>query len=144
MSLELSKKILGLLSLIFVLNSCGNSSHEIKKVNDPNIILRISEIEIDSVYLEQYKSILKEEAAQSVKLEPGVIAIHPMMQKEDPTVFRILEIYASKEAYQAHLKTPHFLKYKSSTLNMVKSLKLVDMTPLDSATMPAIFRKMKE
>lgn len=124
--------------------SCESKNQSNNSVDRDSMIVRISEIEVDSAYLEQYKSILKEEAAQSVKLEPGVIAIHPMMQKENPTVFRILEIYASKEAYQSHLKTPHFLKYKSTTLNMVKSLKLVDMTPLDSATMPAIFRKMRE
>ena len=133
-----------LCSIIGISFGCNDANQKYRNGEGSSMIVRISEIEIDSAYLEQYKSILKEEAAQSVKLEPGVIAIHPMMQKEDPTVFRILEIYASKEAYLAHLKTPHFLKYKSSTLNMVKSLKLVDMTPLDSATMPAIFKKMKE
>lgn len=133
-----------LFSIIAISFGCNDANQKSIDGEGGSMIVRISEIEIDSAYLEQYKSILKEEAAQSVKLEPGVIAIHPMMQKENPTVFRILEIYASKEAYQSHLKTPHFLKYKSSTLNMVKSLKLVDMTPLDSATMPEIFKKMKE
>lgn len=133
-----------LLAIIFVSFSCGNKNKEINQGDINNMIVRISEIEVDSTFLDEYKTILKEEAAQSVKLEPGVIAIHPMMQKENPTVFRILEIYATKEAYQQHLKTPHFLKYKSSTLNMVKSLKLVDMTPLDIATMPTIFRKMEK
>lgn len=133
-----------LLAIIFVIFSCGNKNKEINQGDINNMIVRISEIEVDSTFLDEYKTILKEEAAQSVKLEPGVIAIHPMMPKENPTVFRILEIYATKEAYQQHLKTPHFLKYKSSTLNMVKSLILVDMTPLDIATMPTIFRKMEK
>jgi quinol monooxygenase YgiN len=133
-----------LFSILTINSGCNDANQKDHGVDNENMIVRISEIEIDSAYLEQYKTILKEEAAQSVKLEPEVIAIHPMIQKENPAVFRILEIYASKEAYQSHLKTPHFLKYKSSTLNMVKSLKLVDMTPLDSATMPAIFRKMQE
>jgi quinol monooxygenase YgiN len=108
-----------------------------------NMMIRISEIEIDSNYLKEYKSILKEESRASVKLEPGVIAIYPMYQKEHPTQVRILEIYASREAYELHLKTPHFQTYKTTTLKMVKSLKLIDMEAVDEETMPEIFRKFK-
>lgn len=108
------------------------------------MIVRLSEIEIDPVYLDEYKAILKEESAASVKLEPGVIAIFPMYQKENPTSVRILEMYADKTAYEQHVKTPHFQKYKISTLKMVKSLKLVDMESIDAATMPAIFKKLNE
>ena len=52
-------------------------------------------------------------------------------------------MYADRQAYEAHLKTPHFQKYKSTTLHMVKSLKLVDMQTLDAATMTRMFNKMK-
>lgn len=105
-------------------------------------MIRISEIEIDSNYLKEYNAILQEESRASVQLEAGVIAIYPLYQKENPTQIRILEIYANREAYEAHLKTPHFQKYKTSTLKMVKSLKLVDMNNIDSPTMAEIFRKM--
>ncbi|MBW1654548.1 putative quinol monooxygenase [Flavobacterium quisquiliarum] len=104
-------------------------------------MVRMSEIEIVPEYLEEYKAILKEESEASVRLEPGVIAIFPMFQKENPNQLRILEIYANKESYQSHLKTPHFLVYKTSTLKMVKSLKLVDMDPLDAEAMPEMFKK---
>jgi quinol monooxygenase YgiN len=107
------------------------------------LMVRISEIEIEPAYLEEYKAILEEEAAASVKLEPGVIAIFPMYQKENPAQVRILEMYASKAAYEQHLKTSHFQKYKTTTLKMVKSLKLVDMQAIDVATMPLVFRKLK-
>jgi quinol monooxygenase YgiN len=108
-----------------------------------SMLIRISEIEIDSNYLEQYKAILKEEARASVELEKGVLSIFPMYQKESPTQVRILEIYATHEAYESHMKTPHFQKYKTTTLHMVKSLKLIDMEALDLKTMPQIFRKQK-
>ncbi|MBU1822141.1 MAG: antibiotic biosynthesis monooxygenase [Bacteroidetes bacterium] len=107
-------------------------------------MVRIAEIELVPAYLEEYKTILEAEAAASVKLEPGVIAIFPMYQKENNTQIRILEIYASKAAYEQHLKTPHFEKYKTTTLHMVKSLKLVEMEALDAATMPLIFKKLQE
>jgi quinol monooxygenase YgiN len=107
-----------------------------------SLIVRISEIEIEPDYHDDYLSILKEESEASVRLETGVISIYPMFQKENPNQIRILEIYASKEAYESHLQTQHFKHYKSSTLKMVKSLKLVDMTAIDSETMPKIFKKL--
>ena len=115
----------------------------VAQAQDQGMMVRISEIEVDAKYLGQYKAILKDEAEASVRLEPGVIAIFPMYQREKDTEFRILEMYASREAYEAHLKTPHFQKYKSATLHMVKSLKLVDMHTLDAATMTRIFKKLK-
>ena len=107
-----------------------------------DMMIRIAEVEIDSVDLENYKDILKEEAEASIRLEPGVISIYPMYQTERPNKIRILEIYANKEAYEWHLKTPHFLKYKTSTLEMVKSLELIDMKAIDIETMPQIFQKL--
>ncbi len=120
--------------LIFTFNNVSAQTND--------MMIRISEIHIDSNYLKEYNEILQEESRASVQLEPGVIAIYPMYQKENPTQIRILEIYANREAYEAHLKTPHFQKYKTTTLKMVKSLKLVDMNTIDSPTMVEIFRKM--
>jgi 4-carboxymuconolactone decarboxylase len=104
-----------------------------------DMMVRISEIEIVPEFLDEYKAILTEEASASVKIEPGVIAIFPMYQKESPTQVRIVEIYADKESYQNHLKTPHFQHYKSATFKMVKSLKLVDMNGVDQQVMQLIF-----
>ena len=109
-----------------------------------DMMVRLAEIEIDPQYLDEYKAILKEESRASVEVEPGVISIFPMYQKEHPTQLRLLEIYADRQAYEQHLKTPHFQKYKTSTLKMVKSLKLVEMSALDAETMPLLFRKLKQ
>jgi len=111
---------------------------------DHAMMVRISEIAVHAQHLDAYKAILKEEAEASVRLEPGVIAIFPMTRRDSDTEFRILEMYADRQAYEAHLKTPHFLKYKSTTLHMVKSLKLVDMQAIDAQTMGKMFRKMQD
>ncbi|MFV0605428.1 MAG: putative quinol monooxygenase [Niabella sp.] len=107
-------------------------------------IIRIAEIEIYPEYIEEYKDILKLEAEASIRLEPGVISIFPMFDKKDSTLIKILEIYANEEAYKSHLETPHFKHYKTSTLKMVRSLKLVDMTAIDAKTMNKIFKKQKK
>lgn len=109
-----------------------------------HMMVRLSEIEIDSSHLQEYLNILKKESRASVKREPGVISIYPMFQKERPTQIRILEIYASREAYESHLKTPHFQEYKTSTLKMVKSLRLIDMEAVDPETMKLIFKKWSD
>lgn len=108
------------------------------------MIVRISEMEIHRDGLPAYKAILKEEAAASVRLEPGVLSIFPMYQQKDSTQIRILEIYASKEAYQSHIKSPHFQHYKTATLSMVKSLQLIDMNAIDRDTMTKIFKKLND
>lgn len=106
------------------------------------MLVRISEIEIFPQHLQEYQRILNEEAEASLRLEPGVLCIFPSAQKDDPTQIRILEIYANREAYESHIKSAHFQKYKTSTLEMVKSLRLVDMQAMDAKAMPLIFKKM--
>ncbi|WP_375446551.1 carboxymuconolactone decarboxylase family protein [uncultured Fibrella sp.] len=112
-------------------------------VIESDMMVRIAEIEIVPAYLDDYKAILKEEAAKSVQLEPGVIAIFPMYEKEKPTQIRLIEVYASQAAYQAHIKSPHFQHYKTGTSKMVKSLTLIDMASLNPATMLDVFKKLK-
>lgn len=124
--------------------ACSKMNQNKKEFKAGDMMIRIAEIEIDSIYLDEYIAILKEEAAASVRSEPGVICIYPMFQKENPTEIRLLEIYANREAYESHLQTPHFTHYKTATLKMVKSLKLVDMEAIDRGTMPKIFNKFEQ
>jgi len=119
-----------------------NIQQPVLPVVQPDLLVRISEIEILLEYLEEYKHILQEESAQSIKIEPGVIAIFPMFQQAAPEQIRIVEIYAGQEAYHAHLETPHFKYYKAATTKMVVSLKLVDMKVVDKDAMGVIFSKI--
>ena len=108
-----------------------------------NMIVRIAEIEVYPQYLEEYLAFANEVDRLSIERESGVICLYPMQSAEDSCQIRILEIYASDEAYQQHLKTPHFQKYKQGTLHMVKDLKLPTMKPLDPETMKLIFKKQR-
>ncbi|MDO1511117.1 antibiotic biosynthesis monooxygenase [Maribacter confluentis] len=120
----------------------GLAQLQVSDENGEKMMIRIAALEIYPEYLEDYNSILKKEAESSVRLEEGVICIYPMFQKENPTQIRLLEIYADSAAYRSHLKTPHFLEYKTSTLKMVKSLKLIDMEAIDKKATAKIFKKM--
>ena len=108
-----------------------------------NMIVRIAEIEVYPQYMKEYLAFANEVDRLSIEREPGVICLYPMQSAEDSCQIRILEIYASDEAYQQHLKTDHFQKYKQGTLHMVKDLKLPTMKPLDPETMKLIFKKQR-
>ena len=110
---------------------------------DGKMIVRLAEIEVYPEHLSEYLSYANEVDRLSVEREPGVVCLFPMKSAEDSTKIRILEIYASEQAYQQHLKTDHFQKYKQGTLHMVKSLKLPTMVPLDPETMKQIFKKQR-
>jgi len=137
------KKISLILLIIIVCISCGQNEQLSESFTSDKMMIRISEIGIKPEYLDEYLSILKEESKASVELESGVISIYPMYQKENPIEIRILEIYANKKAYESHLETPHFKHYKTTTMKMVNSLKLIDMNAIDGETMPMIFKKLK-
>jgi quinol monooxygenase YgiN len=93
-------------------------------------VVRLAELEIDSAHLESYKAALQEEIATSIRVEPGVLTLYAVSVKDHPTQIRLFEIYANADAYETHLQSPHFKKYKSGTAGMVKSLKLLETEPI--------------
>lgn len=92
--------------------------------------VRLSRIVVDSTQLASYKALLKDEIEASIRKEAGVLTLYAVFEKKRPNHLTILEMYADEAAYQAHVKTPHFLKYKQGTLAMVQELELIDTDPL--------------
>ncbi|MBR3012718.1 MAG: amidohydrolase family protein [Bacteroidales bacterium] len=93
-------------------------------------IVRLAEIEIEPDMLDEYLAFAKEVGTVSMATEPGVVGLFSMQDKENPSKVYILEVYADRQAYEAHIQTAHFKKYKEGTANMVKSLRLIDTAPL--------------
>ncbi|PDT37283.1 antibiotic biosynthesis monooxygenase [Rhizobium sp. M10] len=93
-------------------------------------VVRMAELEIDPAKLEAYRALLTEEIEASLALEDGVLSLSAVSLRNNPNLIRILEVYADHEAYEAHLRTPHFLKYKRETAGMVTSLTLIDVDPI--------------
>ncbi|HEX8041945.1 MAG TPA: antibiotic biosynthesis monooxygenase [Chryseosolibacter sp.] len=115
----------GALTILLLLLSGHLSAQE-----DDRQMVRLARLVIDSTHLRSYQAFLKEEIEMSVKLEPGVLTLYAVSEKSRPTHITILEIYANEDAYKKHIQTPHFQKYKNGTKHMVKSLALVETTPL--------------
>ena len=92
--------------------------------------VRIAELEIDSVQLESFHAAIKESVETAVRVEPGVLALYVVADKDDPARIRVFEIYANEDAYKTHLETPHFRTFRTTAESMVRSRKLMDVVPI--------------
>ena len=110
--------------ILMTINSVNLSAQEGKAY------MRIAKITVDSTKLDEYKAALKEQMQSALRIEKGVLAYSAVEDKKNPSKITILETYASTEAYQAHIQTEHFKKYKAAVVDMVKQLELIDVVPI--------------
>jgi quinol monooxygenase YgiN len=99
-------------------------------------MIRIARIVVDSAQLVAYRAALKEGIETAVRVEPGVLSLYAVYDREHPTHVTVFEIYADETAYHAHLQTPHFIKYKETVKDMVRSLELIDAVPIGLESKP--------
>jgi quinol monooxygenase YgiN len=118
----LSRPIVTLCAILAIQPGYSKSSQE--------PIVRIAELEIYPDQVAAYKLALKEEIETSIRVEPGVLTLYAVSVKDHPSQVRLFESYTDLAAYQSHLQTAHFRKYKAQTLRMVKSLTLVETDPI--------------
>ncbi|KHL74594.1 antibiotic biosynthesis monooxygenase [Pseudomonas putida] len=97
---------------------------------DMQTVVRIAQLEIDPAKLQAYEAAVKEEMAESIRLEPGVLAIYSVAEKDQPNRLHFFEIYASDEAYRSHIASAHFQKYAAVTQSMILSKRLIETTPV--------------
>lgn len=70
--------------------------------------VRLSKIEVFPKFLEEYMKYATEVGEVSLRTEPGVLTMYAVGEKENPCKITILETYASKAAYDAHIASEHF------------------------------------
>jgi quinol monooxygenase YgiN len=87
-------------------------------------------MEIDSREMDNFKALANDVMLPGIKKEDGVLVMYALAQKNDPTQVSILEVYADSVAYEKHIGTQHFLKYKTESKNMVKSLRVINVKPI--------------
>ncbi|RVO78125.1 putative quinol monooxygenase [Sinorhizobium medicae] len=89
-------------------------------------VIRIAELEIDPAQMAAYSAAVKEEMEESIRVEPGVLALYAVSIKGQPNHLRFFEMYADQAAYEAHRESPHFRKYVETTKSMITSRKLFE------------------
>jgi hypothetical protein len=58
---------------------------------DKNLVVRVAKLKIDSLQLQEYNAALKEEIETSVRIEPGVLTLYAVAEKDNPTSITILK-----------------------------------------------------
>jgi quinol monooxygenase YgiN len=100
--------------------------------------VRIAELAIDPAQVDAFAAAAREVGQASVRSEDGCLVLYAVAEKLVPSRVRVFEIYRDQAAYQAHLQTPHFKKFRATTDAMVKSRTLMDAAPLSLATKPGV------
>lgn len=132
------KKLLGPILMAAALGGCAGTP---SPAPGTQMLVHLAQIEVYPQYLEEYLTYVRENGAASMTNEAGVIALYPVYEANKRDLVMVLEIYADEEAYQAHLNSAHFLKYKQGTLKMVKSLNIVDLGQISPELLPVTFKK---
>ena len=101
-------------------------------------MVRLAKIKVDPAQLDEYNKALLMQMKAAIALEPGVLTYYAVSDKKDPSSITILEIYADTAAYNKHILTPHFRKYKDTVKDMVKSLELVDVDMIGLPKSPTV------
>ena len=123
------KALTAVLCIIVFFLSFNNTTMAQEKTQ----MVRFAKLKIDPSQLEKYNTALKEQMNTAIHVEPDVLSYTALAEKSDPSKITILEIYANTAAYQSHIETSHFKKYKETVKNMVQSLELIDLSLIGSA-----------
>jgi quinol monooxygenase YgiN len=92
--------------------------------------MQVAEIEIDPTQLDVFKAAITAQIETAIRVESGVVTLYAVCEVDNPQRVRVFEIYRDFDAYQSHLETAHFKQYKATTEKMVRSLKLLQTTPI--------------
>lgn len=130
------KTILKNVFLILITMAATLFSTELATAQQNHRMIRLAKIQVDPAQLDSYNAALKEQMTTAINVEPGVLSYYAVADKANPSHITILEIYADTAAYQSHIQTAHFKKYKATVQNMVKSLELEDVNLVAFAKKP--------
>src|SRR3954465_3254165 len=92
--------------------------------------VQVAEIEVNPLHLDAYTAAVREQIDGASRKEPGGRVLYAVSEKDKPTHVKVFEIYRDKSAYEVQLGSDHFKKYKTTVEKMVRSLKLMQATPI--------------
>jgi len=81
--------------------------------------VRIVEVTVKPGDLAEFRRIVTAEMRESMKIEPGVLAMYAVTRKDRASEWIFLEVYVDAAAYASHRETPHFKEYLRLTDDML-------------------------
>ena len=92
-------------------------------------IFRLFRLGLDLDYEDEYKQIGYTNFTQSMALETGTLAMYGSHILEDFSQQIVVERYASEEAYQEHVQSPHFKVFVDLAQKALTSREVVTLVP---------------
>jgi len=63
---------------------------------------------------EEFQQVALEDATDSVQKEPGCLEFNVLVPSGGTDRLSLFEVYKSREAFEEHMKTPHFQKFMAA------------------------------
>ncbi|WP_165329254.1 putative quinol monooxygenase [Streptococcus tangpeifui] len=92
-------------------------------------IFRLFRLGLDLSYETDFNQIGYNNFTQSMELEPGTLAMYGSHVPSDKSQQVVLECYASDEAYQKHVDSPHFKAFAGLAQKAITSREVVTLKP---------------
>ena len=68
----------------------------------------------------EFKRLMNENASTSLSSEEGCLQFDVCTDEDRPCELFLYEIYSSREAFQLHLGTDHFMRFDAQVTNMIE------------------------
>jgi autoinducer 2-degrading protein len=85
------------------------------------MLVVVVEFHILPAHVQAFQQAIVDNARQSVETEAGCHQFDVCRDPADPALFFLYELYDDEAAFQAHLRTPHFLQMDAATAGWVDS-----------------------
>ncbi len=122
------KKFLAILGVIFMMTATA-SAKSIKTFDGNMPRVQWAVVESTAGNMESMLE-MGEKLAPTVAKEDGTYALYGAIEKNNPNLLRLLEIYASDEAYRIHSTSPAFQKYRAERLPILAGLKILPVNAI--------------
>jgi quinol monooxygenase YgiN len=97
---------------------------------EPAVYVRLAVLDINVSELEAFKASAIEHVQGVAKAEPGLLALHVVAEKDNPSRVHVFEMYANQGAYRTHLESAHFRRFVAQTQDIIRERKLLDARPV--------------
>lgn len=81
----------------------------------------IAEFQVKEGSLDSFLAVAIDDATHSVSDEPGCLQFDVCCSTDRPNLVTFYEVYQSREAFDAHLKAPHLLRFQAAFPELIEA-----------------------
>lgn len=82
-------------------------------------LLHTAHLKVREEAIEAFRARLTRHAATSLEREEGCLRFDCFQERNDPTLFLLVEVYADDAALELHRKSPHYLAFREDVVDWV-------------------------